>query len=327
MADVELRNVTRRFDAGRAAVDGVSLSVPDGRFLTVLGPSGCGKTTLLRIVAGLERPDSGDVLIEGRVVTDREPGERDVAMVFQSYALYPHMTVFENIAISLKLRKVERASVRAQVEEAAAKLGLSPLLARYPRALSGGERQRVAVARALVRRPRVFLLDEPLSNLDAVLREHARSELKSLFRQIGATVVYVTHDQVEAMTLSDRVAVMNRGRIEQEAPPEEIYARPATSFVAGFVGSPRMNFLPGEGVAATLGVRPEDVLVGEAGEREMSVVSRDVLGAQVLLTLRDGSTELRATVPSDWRPAPTVRVSLNRARIHRFDAEGRRIEP
>lgn len=331
MAKIRLVNVVRQYaPRGARAVDGVSLEASDGQILTVLGPSGCGKSTLLRLIAGLEQPDAGEVWIGDRCVNGVEPRDRDVAMVFQSYALYPHMNAFDNIAVSLRLRRVPNDQVRRRVEEAAGKLGIAHLLGRYPREMSGGERQRVAVARALVRNPQVFLLDEPLSNLDASLRERTRAELKSLFQQLRATVVYVTHDQIEAMTLSDRVAVMRAGRLEQLGTPEEIYRRPATVFVAGFVGSPGMNLLRGEAVgvaACTVGIRPEDVVVAEQGEFAMQVVLRENLGAHTLVTLRGGSFELRALVPSDRGIGTAIRVSLPRNRMHLFDTDGRRIGP
>jgi multiple sugar transport system ATP-binding protein len=326
MAEVRLSGLVRSYDGRARAVDGVSLDVADGEVLAVLGPSGCGKSTLLRLVAGLERPDAGEVFIGGRRMNDVEPRDRDVAMVFQSYALYPHLTAFENIAVPLRLRGA--AGVRERVEAAAARLGLSGLLGRMPKDLSGGERQRVALARALVREPKAFLLDEPLSNLDAQLRERARAELKALFKQARATAIYVTHDQAEAMALSDRVAVMRAGRLEQVAAPEELYARPATVFVAGFVGTPRMNLLPGSvlgGGAHTVGIRPEDVRVGE-GPLEMSVVLREPLGAQAILTLRGGDLELRALVSPSAPVSGAVRVAIDPAKAHFFDQEGRRRE-
>lgn len=328
MAEVRLENVTKSYDGRVRAVHEISLQVRDGQIVTVLGPSGCGKSTLLRLVAGLERTDGGEIYLGDRRVTSLEPRDRDVAMVFQSYALYPHMSAFENIAVSLRLRKVPRQEIRRRVEAAASMLGISSLLNRRPAALSGGERQRVALARAIVRSPKVFLLDEPLSNLDAALRDRTRGELKSLFKQIGGTVIYVTHDQVEALTLSDHMAVMRSGKIEQVGTPEEIYLHAATEFVAGFVGSPRMNFLPGKvlsDIAATIGIRPEDVEISDQGEFEMSVVLREMLGSQVLLTLRNQTLELKALVPAGWSPRTSVRVSLARARLHRFDEQGRRL--
>jgi len=316
-AQLRLSNVVKSYDGKTPIVKGVSFDIAEGEFLTILGPSGCGKSTLLRAIAGLERADAGDIEIAGRRVNDLEPRDRDIAMVFQSYALYPHMSVFDNIAVALKLRGAR--DIRPRVEDAARRLGIDKHLARRPKELSGGERQRVALARALVREPKLFLLDEPLSNLDALLRERARAELKSLFKTLKATVVYVTHDQVEAMTLSDRVAVMNAGLVEQLAPPQEVYARPATLFVAGFVGSPRMNLLPD-----STGIRPEDVVVGE-GPIDAAVTLREPLGAHHLLTLKTADAELRALVPAGWQGGPEVRIALPPERVHRFGADGRRI--
>ncbi|MBI2836999.1 MAG: ABC transporter ATP-binding protein [Acidobacteria bacterium] len=329
MSDVHLKNISRSYDGGVRAVSGVTLDVPDGEILTVLGPSGCGKSTLLRLVAGLDRPDSGEITIGGEDVTGREPKDRDVAMVFQSYALYPHMKIFENIAVALRLRRLPREEVGCRVAKAAEMLGISGLLGRYPRQLSGGERQRAALARAIVRDPKAFLLDEPLSNLDALQRERTRAELKTLFKEIRATVLYVTHDQIEAMTLSDQMAVMRSGQIEQVGKPEEIYARPTTFFVAGFVGSPQMNLLPGDlfpGGAHTVGIRPEDILLAPEGPMEMGVVLRESLGSQVLLSLRGGGLELKALVPAGRPAAENERVRLDPARAHFFSADGRRID-
>ncbi len=245
MAHVELRNLEKRYDNDAHAVKGVTLSARDGEFVVLVGPSGCGKTTTLRMVAGLEEITSGDLFIDGERMNDREPKDRDVAMVFQNYALYPHMTVFENMAFPLKMRKVPKAQIKIQVEDAAKLLGMDKHLKKKPKELSGGERQRVAVGRAIVRKPKVFLFDEPLSNLDAALRTQMRAELKRLQRSLGATMLYVTHDQVEAMTMGDKIAVMNKGELEQFGTPSEIYERPATVFVARFLGSPAMNVLPG----------------------------------------------------------------------------------
>ncbi len=329
MASLSLRGLSKSFGGGLAAVREVSLDVRDGETVAVLGPSGCGKSTLLRLVAGLERPDAGSIRIGDRSVDGLEPRDRDVAMVFQSYALYPHFTVFDNVAAALRLRGMTAEVVREKVEAAARSLGIDGLLSRRPGELSGGERQRVAVARAIVREPAVFLLDEPLSNLDALLRERARAELKALFRRVRGTVVYVTHDQVEAMTLSDRVAVLRAGRLEQCGTPEEVYSRPATVFVAEFVGTPRMNLLPGPAVgiaAASIGIRPEDVQVGDTGPMTLEVVLRESLGSQQLLTLRSGDLELRALLPSARNVPERAAVTLDPARIHRFDADGNRLE-
>ncbi len=245
MAEVQLQNLEKRYDNDAHAVRGVSFVAHDGEFVVLVGPSGCGKTTTLRMVAGLEEITSGDLFIDGERMNDREPKDRDVAMVFQNYALYPHMTVFENMAFPLKMRKVPKPEIKRQVEEAAKLLGIDRHLNKKPKELSGGERQRVAVGRAIVRRPKVFLFDEPLSNLDAALRTQMRAELKRIQRRLGATMLYVTHDQVEAMTMGDQIAVMNKGELEQFGTPSEIYERPGTAFVARFLGSPAMNLLSG----------------------------------------------------------------------------------
>src|SRR5580765_6629633 len=242
---ISLRNLIKSFGPNRV-VDDLSLQINDGEFVVLLGPSGCGKTTTLRMIAGLEQASSGDILIDGQRVNDVPPQRRDIAMVFQSYALYPHMTVAENIAYPLRVRKLQPAQISEQLQRTAAMLEITALLDRRPRELSGGERQRVALARAIVRHPRAFLMDEPLSNLDAKLRLQMRAELKHLQQQLATTTVYVTHDQAEAMTLGHRVAVMNRGRLQQFDTPLTIYNHPASRFVAGFVGSPTMNFLEGE---------------------------------------------------------------------------------
>jgi multiple sugar transport system ATP-binding protein len=254
MATVETRAIRKEF-GGTVAVDGIDLEIREGEFLVLLGPSGCGKTTLLRMISGLEKQSSGDIVIGGRVVNDLPPRARKIAMVFQSYALYPHLTVEKNIAFPLKAQGVDRSTIPSTVHRAAAMLGIEGLLQRKPRQLSGGERQRVALARAMVRDPDVLLLDEPLSNLDAKLRTLARDELQSFQRRLSTTTIYVTHDQVEAMGLGDRVAVMNKGRVRQLGKPQEVYDEPTDTFVAGFLGSPPMNLFEHEGVL--VGFRPE----------------------------------------------------------------------
>ena len=243
MAEVALRNVVKRFDDVDAVRD-ISLNIPDNEFVVLVGPSGCGKSTTLRMIAGLEEATAGDILIGGQVVNDVPPKDRDIAMVFQNYALYPHMTVFENMSFGLRLRRIPKAEIRARVEQAAKILDITDLLGRRPKQLSGGQRQRVAMGRAIVRNPKVFLFDEPLSNLDAKLRVQMRTEIKRVHQQVKTTTIYVTHDQVEAMTLADRVVVMNNGSIEQVGPPHDLYHMPKTKFVAGFIGSPAMNFVP-----------------------------------------------------------------------------------
>ncbi len=242
MADVALRNVVKRYD-GMEVVRNISLDIPDNEFVVLVGPSGCGKSTTLRMIAGLEEISSGDIYIDGHVVNDLPPKDRDIAMVFQNYALYPHMSVFENMSFGLRLRKFPKEEIKKRVDHAARILDITELLDRKPKALSGGQRQRVAMGRAIVRNPKVFLFDEPLSNLDAKLRVQMRTEIKRVHQMVKTTTIYVTHDQVEAMTLADRVVVMNNGVIEQIASPQELYHHPKTKFVAGFIGSPAMNFL------------------------------------------------------------------------------------
>src|SRR6187401_2301461 len=243
MATIELERITKAYGNGFVAVDDVSLSIADGEFIVLVGPSGCGKSTLLRTVAGLEEATAGEVRIDGVDVTDLAPRRRDIAMVFQSYALYPHMSVRENMAYGLKVRRAPKAEIRRRVEEVAGMLGLTELLDRKPAQLSGGQRQRVAMGRAIVREPRAFLMDEPLSNLDANLRVGMRAEISELQRSLGVTTIYVTHDQVEAMTMGDRVAVMRKGELQQAAEPQELYDHPVNLFIAGFIGSPAMNML------------------------------------------------------------------------------------
>ena len=264
MADVVLERVTKTFDKNVVAVNDLSLRVSDGEFIVLVGPSGCGKTTTLRIIAGLEDPTSGSIKIGGRVVNDVPPKNRDIAMVFQNYALYPHMSVYDNMAFGLKLRGFPKAEIKSRVHETAELLGLTDLLSRKPRALSGGQRQRVALGRAIVRKPTVFLFDEPLSNLDARLRVQMRAEIKKLHAQLKTTMVYVTHDQVEAMTMGDRIVVMDSGSIHQVDEPLNIYHHPADVFVAGFIGSPAMNFL-------TVNIPVDDPLHAEAGNLRLTL--------------------------------------------------------
>lgn len=348
MARLELKNISKSFGRDVVAVRDISLSVKEGEFLTLLGPSGCGKTTLLRLIAGLEEPDSGKILIDGADVTDKTPSRRDVAMVFQNYALYPHMRVFNNIAVSLRLKGVSKEETRSRVTRVAETLDIAQLLTRLPKELSGGQRQRVALARALVREPRLFLLDEPLSNLDAVLREKTRAELKLLFSRIGGTVVYVTHDQVEAMSMSSRVVVIEGGRVQQEGKPEEIYNMPASKFVASFVGSPSISFVnariengrlsfggfstalhdgerlkPREVIA---GIRPEDVEVapdassGKAPQAKVLLIEQ--FGSYAVATLDHSGETLRALVsPGSIEAGALISFSVEEDRIHLFDPD------
>ncbi|HPK31869.1 MAG TPA: sn-glycerol-3-phosphate ABC transporter ATP-binding protein UgpC [Ottowia sp.] len=289
MASIEFNNVVKRYGSGKKTnqvIHGVTAEVKDGEFVVIVGPSGCGKSTLLRMVAGLEEISGGTISIGGRVVNDLEPARRDIAMVFQNYALYPHMSVFDNMAYGLKIKKVPEAEIRARVDKAAQILELGSFLQRKPRELSGGQRQRVAMGRAIVRQPQVFLFDEPLSNLDAKLRAQTRLEIEKLHRDLGITSLFVTHDQVEAMTLAERMIVMNAGRMEQFGTPEEVYHRPQTTFVASFIGSPPMNLLqkaPGIPEGRILGVRPEHLrAVGTDGWR-MRVETIEMLGAERLV--------------------------------------------
>ncbi len=326
MATVQLRNLTKRFKDVYAVRD-LNLEIHDQEFMSLLGPSGCGKTTTLNMIAGLETPSSGQIIIDDRPVTHVPAAQRDIAMVFQTYALYPHMTVYRNMAFALKIRKTPNQVIDEQVREAAQILGITPLLERYPRQLSGGQRQRVALGRAIVRNPKVFLLDEPLSNLDAVLRVQMRAELKIIFNRLQATVAYVTHDQAEAMTMSDRVAVFRNGVLQQVDTPLNIYHAPANQFVAGFVGSPPMNFLdvtvsadgglcfgdvrisaPPDadlrafiGTKITLGVRPEDVhLTGEDGISGVVQVVEQ-LGSSTLLYVKVQDNLVSVQTPGNTR--------------------------
>jgi multiple sugar transport system ATP-binding protein len=264
MAEVSCRNVVKEYEGGVQAVKGIDLDIADHEFVVLVGPSGCGKSTTLRMIAGLEEITAGEIWIGGDVVNDIPPRDRDIAMVFQNYALYPHMSVFDNMAFGLKLRKFPKDEIKRRVDEAARILDIGPLLQRKPRALSGGQRQRVAMGRAIVRNPKVFLFDEPLSNLDAKLRVQMRTEIKKVHQTVRTTTVYVTHDQIEAMTLADRVVVMNGGIIEQVGTPQQLYHHPSTRFVAGFIGSPAMNFLPcrvQEGANGTLAVKVNEAIV------------------------------------------------------------------
>ena len=343
MAGVRLVDVEKRW----GSVIGVArqnLDIADGEFLVLLGPSGCGKTTTMRMIAGLDYPTEGEIYIGDRRVTDDRPKDRDVAMVFQNYGLYPHMTVAGNIGYPLKVRGVARSERHTMVQAAARKVELEPLLDRRPRELSGGQRQRVALARAIVRRPQLFLMDEPLSNLDAKLRVSMRAEIKHLQHELGITTVYVTHDQIEAMTMAHRVAVMRAGVIQQLAPPEEIYNDPANLFVAGFIGSPPMNLLRGAlqdgdftapgihitGVgrgsnpAVVLGVRPEDVTVTDPASADLTgpVYTFELTGEAVLVTVEVQSTRLCARADRHARHAigETIGLKIDRSHLYLFDA-------
>ena len=350
MANVAIRSVIKRF--GEVEVlHGVSISIADGSFTVLVGPSGCGKSTLLRMVAGLENISGGEIEIGGRVVNQVAPKERDIAMVFQNYALYPHMTVRENMAFSLTLAKKERAVIDERVAAAAAILGLTPLLDRFPRQLSGGQRQRVAMGRAIVRKPQVFLFDEPLSNLDAKLRVAMRTEIKELHQRLRTTSIYVTHDQIEAMTMADQIVVMHDGRIEQIGSPLELYDHPANRFVAGFIGSPAMNFIEGtlrggaveaangvrlplpaasaagEGRPVVYGIRPEHLDIADDGF-DAEVVVVEPTGSETQLYARLGAQELVGVFRErhDFAPGQKIRLRPRAESAHLFDpANGQRI--
>jgi multiple sugar transport system ATP-binding protein len=355
MAEIRLSGVQKTYPGGHAAVRGVDLHIGDGEFLVLVGPSGCGKSTTLRLVAGLETPTDGTITIGDRDVTQLPPQDRDIAMVFQSYALYPHKTVRENLAFPLRMQRIAAADIPGRIAGVASILHLDDLLDKTPRQLSGGQRQRVALGRAMVREPQAFLLDEPLSNLDAKLRVQTRAELARLHRRLRATMLYVTHDQEEALTLGDRVAVMQGGRLQQVAPPLEVYRRPANQFVAGFIGSPAMNFLsctlapdgselrgrsfrlprpsdwpaqPATGELA-LGIRPQDIVLVEVGQGDLDgrIEVVEPLGPELLAHVAvpdQGEAEpLRVVVPadSDLTEGATVGLRLRRDRLHAFARE------
>jgi len=332
MASITLNNLIKRYGAGKTAnqvIHGVNAQIKDGEFIVIVGPSGCGKSTLLRMVAGLEEISGGDIRIGGRVVNNLEPAERDIAMVFQNYALYPHMSVFDNMAYGLKIAKVPLEEIKIRVDKAAKILEIGPFLHRKPRELSGGQRQRVAMGRAIVRQPQVFLFDEPLSNLDAKLRAQTRLEIQKLHRELGITSLFVTHDQVEAMTLAQRMIVMNGGVMEQFGTPEEVYTRPATTFVASFIGSPPMNLLknaPDAKPGIITGVRPEHLDITPTGWA-LQVEAVEMLGAERLVYGRWTHSQadefvIVRTEESHAVPAlgSTVHVTPRANRIHHFDA-------
>ncbi|HEX9103330.1 MAG TPA: sn-glycerol-3-phosphate ABC transporter ATP-binding protein UgpC [Polyangia bacterium] len=338
MAQLTIDHVGKDHGATRVLGD-VSLTVADGELLVLVGPSGCGKSTLLRCIAGLEELSRGAILMDGVDITRAEPRDRDIAMVFQSYALYPHLTVRDNLAFGLKMRKTPKDEIARRIGEAAEMLGLDKLLERRPAQLSGGQRQRVAMGRAVVRRPKVFLFDEPLSNLDAALRGQMRVELMRLHQRLSATMVYVTHDQVEAMTLADRIAVLNAGALMQVGAPAELYARPANLFVAKFIGTPEMNVLDARAAAAcrltgplpaevaSVGVRAEDLRLAAGGVgAQVDVVEH--LGAEALVHLRVEMIELCARVEAQAVPrtGERVQVTIDPARLHCFDGAGQRVD-
>ncbi len=353
MARVEIRKVRKSFDDVEV-LHGVSINIADGELVTLVGPSGCGKSTLLKIVAGIEELTDGEIAIGGRIINDVAPKDRGVAMVFQSYALYPHMSAAQNIGFSLRMKRWPAAEIRARVEEIADMLGLTGLLHRLPRQLSGGQRQRVAIGRAIIKEPDVFLFDEPLSNLDATLRVQMRTELKQLHRRLGTTTIFVTHDQVEAMTMSDRIVVMNAGIIEQEGTPLELYDQPRNRFVAGFIGSPAMNFFSGrirvtdmahfvsdggvtfplhkapknsDGRPVTCGIRPEHFELGR-GNVDAEILEIEPTGSETQVLARVGSHDVVGVFRERISAAPgeRIRFATYSSRVHVFDEKtGRRI--
>ena len=339
MTSIQFCNLIKRYGTGEKAnqvLHGVNAEIRDGEFVVIVGPSGCGKSTLLRMVAGLEDVSDGEIRIGGEVVNQLEPAQRDIAMVFQNYALYPHMTVQENMAYGLKIRKTPKEEIQGRVEKAAKILGLSHLLQRKPRELSGGQRQRVAMGRAIVREPKVFLFDEPLSNLDAQLRVQTRLEIEKLHRELGITSLFVTQDQVEAMTLAQRMIVMNAGCMEQFGTPEEVYSRPASTFVASFIGAPAMNLLKqvqGFPEGKILGIRPEHLTISPTQESDcwsMRIESNEMLGAERLLHGKVGEEDitlrLDATLPTA-QVGETIYVRPQKQLLHFFDLEtGKRID-
>lgn len=353
MADIRLENISKFFDSNVTALEDFSLDVKDGEFVTILGPSGSGKSTLLRIIAGLDRQDKGEVFINGVNVSRLPPQERDIAFVFQSYALYPHLDVYENIAVGLRLKRHSENEIKERVKEVADLLEIGDLLKRKPKALSGGQRQRVALARAIAKRPKVFLMDEPLSNLDAVLREKMRTELKLLFKKIQGTVIYVTHDQTEAMSLSDRIAVIDRGRLKQEGIPDELYSKPKNLFVASFLGAPRINTIGvgiiGEGNLVIgeiclkipldyrpklnkkdkviLGVRPEDIMIYPESKENAFLahcVVIERIGKDAILSLSWQSQILKAIVGRDFQAqykSDKVWFEINMKKLYFFNKD------
>jgi multiple sugar transport system ATP-binding protein len=336
VAALQLKQLVKDFGTTRV-IHGVDLQVAHGEFTVFVGPSGCGKSTLLRLICGLEEASSGDILIDNQRVNHLRAADRELAMVFQSYALYPHMTVYQNMAFGLENIGTSREAVRAKVDGAAKLLQLDALLQRKPTQLSGGQRQRVAIGRAIVREPKIFLFDEPLSNLDAELRVSMRGEITALHRRLGATMIYVTHDQVEAMTMADKIVVLRAGKIEQVGSPLELYNRPANRFVAGFIGSPRMNFVPAAlagaaGRAHEIGVRPEHLSIEATFDSfalPMRINQVEQLGGHALLYghLADGRTTITAQVAGQHPAQPDESITLHapRAACHRFDAEGLRL--
>lgn len=330
MSNVVLKNVKKIYDK-KVVIDGINLEIKDKEFIVLVGASGCGKSTILRMIAGLEEITDGEILIGDKKVNNIHPKDRDIAFVFQSYALYPHMTVRENIAFGLKMRKVDKATIEKKVQEAAEILDLTEYLDRKPKQLSGGQRQRVALGRAIVRNPKVFLMDEPLSNLDAKLRVQMRSEIKKLHEKLQTTFIYVTHDQTEALTMGDRIVVLDKGIIQQVDTPEEIYNNPQNTFVAGFVGSPQMNFIDGEIIdekynGMTVGIRPEKMVTGGKIKLNANVEISELLGSEKIVYFNLGNSKCSAKLNANESIDSTINLSINPDDIYLFDkTSGKRI--
>ena len=345
MSSVTLKNVCKKYDS-KVVIDNIDLEIRDKEFIVLVGASGCGKSTILRMIAGLEEISGGDIYIGDKKVNDIPPKDRDIAFVFQSYALYPHMTVRENIAFGLKMRKIDKATIEKKVQEAAEILDLTEYLDRKPKQLSGGQRQRVALGRAIVRNPKVFLMDEPLSNLDAKLRVQMRAEIKKLHEKLQTTFIYVTHDQTEALTMGDRIVVLDKGKIQQVAPPEEIYNNPSNTFVAGFVGSPQMNFITAEVVdgfaefdghrvkinrlptaeKVILGIRPEKMVGSGDVKFSAKVDMYELLGSEKIVYFNIGNSKCSAKLSPDYEIREEIELSIKEEDIYLFDFEsGKRI--
>ncbi len=331
MSNVILKNVKKTYDNNKVVINSVNLEIKDKEFIVLVGSSGCGKSTLLRMIAGLENITDGEIFIGDKKVNDVPPKDRDIAFVFQSYALYPHMTVRENIAFGLKMRKVPKAEIEKKVQDAAQILNLTEYLDRKPKQLSGGQRQRVALGRAIVRNPKVFLMDEPLSNLDAKLRVQMRSEIKKLHEKLQTTFIYVTHDQTEALTMGDRIVLLNNGDIQQVDSPDEVYNNPKNTFVAGFIGSPQMNFIDGKDLGLDenilYGIRPEKMVKPDGNIKlTVEVDISEMLGSEKIAYFDIGTKHCSAVLSSDYNIGKTLDLSINSADLYKFDKQtGERI--
>ncbi len=328
MSNVVLKNVSKIYDKS-VVINDINLEIKDKEFVVLVGASGCGKSTILRMIAGLEEITTGEIFIGDKKVNDIPPKDRDIAFVFQSYALYPHMTVKENIAFGLKMRKVDKNIIEQKVKEAAEILDLTEYLDRKPKQLSGGQRQRVALGRAIVRNPKVFLMDEPLSNLDAKLRVQMRSEIKKLHEKLQTTFIYVTHDQTEALTMGDRIVVLDKGIIQQVDSPEGIYNNPANTFVAGFIGSPQMNFIEGKDLGLDknilYGIRPEKMICGGEIKKNVNVDITELLGCEKIAYFNIGNKKCSAKLPSDYKLDKTLELNICEQDLYKFNQNGSRI--